>query len=167
MLGVSSFIKMFLPTMLAALSVSTLALTPAAAHPGHSETAKMVMLEPEAAYTFDHENQSYTVWNTNMVNFFGLFRIEIRNEAGEVAMVWWERRGWCYTAEAFAEERCMPQARYLKYFSQRLANLSVGTTGFGRTGTGTRSSILDNYPCLEKRVSSNLAASVDMDPSDC
>ena len=167
MRGINSFFKLFLPTVLTALSISTLSLTPASAHSEHPEPAKMVMLEPEAAYTFDHANQSYTVWNTNLVNFFGLFRIEIRNEADEVELVWWERRGWCYTAEAYAEERCMPQDRYLNYFSQRLANASSTTSASGRTGTGTRSSILDNYPCLEKRVSSNLAASVDMVPSDC
>ena len=131
---------------------------------------KLVPLDAEVAFTFEYNGADYEVFNTHLINFIGLERIEVRNESGNAVEIWWSRRGWCFTAAAFAAEQCMSQERYRNFFRQKLiykATASTANFTGGSSGGGSKSSVLDNYPCLEKRLSNNISADEELTASDC
>jgi len=168
MARVTQFFRTSFRAVTAALFIGLVTQTFASAHSG--EPVKLVKLEPEVAYTFNYDGAVYEVYNTHLINFAGLERIEIRTLAGQVAKTWWSRRGWCFTQEAYAGATCMSQDRYQNYFAQKLSAdaLSFRVTAASGVGwAGRRSSVLDDYPCLNKRLSSNQAASVELTAPDC
>ena len=160
-----SFFKRPFALLIGVFFASFLSSGLALSHP-HTP-AKLVPLEAETAYTFDYNGAEYSVYNTHLINFIGLERIDILDEDGNRVSTWWSRRGWCFTAAAFEAEQCMSQARYRGFFRQHLINKASASAFSGSGGIGTRSSILDDYPCLEKRVSSNTSPDVEMTAPDC
>lgn len=164
----TSFFKNPLLVLLSAGMICLFTGGPAISHP-HGPV-KLIPLDSEVAFTFEYNGEEYEVFNTHLINFIGLERIEIRDEDGNVVEIWWSRRGWCFTAAAYTAEQCMSQERYRNFFRQKLiykTTASSANFAGGSGGSASRSSLLDNFPCLEKRLSDNKKADVELTAPDC
>ena len=162
---VNEIVRTWLHAVTGALVIGL--FTPMLATAHTTGSAKLVKLQPEVAYTFTYDDAVYEVYNSHLINFAGLERIEIRTLEGEVAKVWWSRRGWCFTQNAYAAAECMSQERYDNFFAQKLAADAISIRINTGSGGGRRSSALDGYPCLEKRLSSNQASTEELTAPDC
>ena len=80
MARVTQFFRTSFRAVTAALFIGLVTQTFASAQSG--EPVKLVKLEPEVAYTFNYDGAVYEVYNTHLINFAGLERIEIRTLAG-------------------------------------------------------------------------------------
>jgi len=81
---VASLFKNPLLLLLSAGMACLLSGGPALSHP-HGPV-KLVPLDAEVAFTFEYNGAEYEVFNTHLINFIGLERIEVRNESGNVVV---------------------------------------------------------------------------------
>ena len=160
------FLMKVLMTWAALVLSSFVLITPASAH----DVTNAGTWQPEQAYTFTHRGVSYAVWNTHVRNFLGNERIEIRKADGSLLTTWWTRRGWCFTQEAYLAQECMSHGNYERYFVQMLPSSFAAVqpaVNLIFSGGAGRKSVLDSYPCIENRLSSNTPASSELSAPDC
>ena len=156
---------------LVSLVVCAALAAPAVGHDttGSGPSTTTEQWQPEEAYTFRVDGKTYAVWNTHRRNFLGYELIEVRGADGVVVVTWRTRRGWCFTQEAYLTSHCMSHGHYESFFVRQVrAALAppVPSVHLVFPGSGP-TSVLDDYPCLEKRLSTNTPSSTEMTPPEC